>query len=93
MKRKASKVGSHIATVCAYVGFSTLFSLSGIAVARHWNSETLAVYMLIFGAISVWGLWRSVPLRKIGRKFFSPVKAKEKKSVRYKFGIRRKEKI
>ena len=63
------------------------------AVARHWNSETLAVYMLIFGTISVWGLWRSVPLRKIGRKFFSPVKAKEKKASRHKFRIRRKEKI
>lgn len=76
-KERASKAGSRIATVCAYVGFSALFSLSGIAVAMHWDSETLTVYMLLFSTVAVWGLWRSVPLRKIGRKFFAPVKTKK----------------
>lgn len=80
MGKRASKAGSRIATVCAYVGFSALFSLSGIAVAMHWNSETLTVYMLLFSTVAVWGLWRSVPLRKIGRKFFAPVKAKKVRS-------------
>lgn len=76
-KEKISRAGSRIATVCAYVGFSALFSLSGIAVAMHWDSETLTVYMLLFSTVAVWGLWRSVPLRKIGQKFFAPVKSKK----------------
>lgn len=80
MKKRASRAGSRIATVCAYVGFSALFSLSGIAVAMHWDSETLTVYMLLFSTVAVWGLWRSVPLRKIGRKFFAPVKTKKARS-------------
>lgn len=77
MKKKISKIGSRVATACAYIGFSVLFSLSGIAVAERWSSETLTLTVATTGAIAVWGLWRSVPLRKIGRKFFAPVKTKK----------------
>lgn len=87
-KEKVSRAGSRIATVCAYVGFSALFSLSGIAVAMHWDSETLTVYMLLFSTVAVWGLWRSVPLRKIGRKFFAPMKSRTELIFRKK-GVRK----
>jgi hypothetical protein len=72
-KEKISRAGSRIATVCAYVGFSALFSLSGIAVAMHWDSETLTLATFATGAVSVWGLWRSFPLRRLGRAFFAPI--------------------
>ena len=76
MKKRASKAGSRVATACAYIGFTVLFSLSGFAVAGHWDSRTLTLATFATGAVSVWGLWRSLPLRKMGRKFFAPMKSR-----------------
>lgn len=75
-KQRISKLGSRVATACAYIGFTVLFSLSGFAVAGHWDSRTLTVATFATGAVSVWGLWRSLPLRKMGRAFFAPVKSR-----------------
>lgn len=76
MKKKISKLGSRVATASAYIGFTVLFSLSGFAVAGHWDSRTLTLATLATGAVSVWGLWRSLPLRKMGRAFFAPMKSR-----------------
>lgn len=75
-KEKVSRAGSRIATACAYIGFTVLFSLSGFAVAGHWDSRTLTLATFATGAVSVWGLWRSFPLRKMGRAFFAPMKSR-----------------
>lgn len=75
-KQRISKLGSRVATACAYIGFTVLFSLSGFAVAGHWNSRTLTLATLATSAVSVWGLWRSLPLRKMGRAFFAPMKSR-----------------
>lgn len=76
MKKKISKLGSRVATASAYIGFTVLFSLSGFAVAGHWDSRTLTLVTFATGAVSVWGLWRSLPLRKMGRAFFAPMKSR-----------------
>ena len=76
MKKKISKLGSRVATASAYIGFPVLFSLSGFAVAGHWDSRTLTLATFATGAVSVWGLWRSLPLRKMGRAFFAPMKSR-----------------
>jgi len=76
MKKKISKLGSRVATASAYIGFTVLFSLSGFAVAGHWDSRTLTLATFATGAVSVWGLWRSLPLRKMGRAFFAPMKSR-----------------
>lgn len=76
MKKRANKAGSCVATACAYIGFTVLFSLSGFAVAGHWDSRTLTLATFATGAVSVWGLWRSLPLRKMGRAFFAPMKSR-----------------
>ena len=88
MKKRASKAGSRVATACAYIGFTVLFSLSGFAVAGHWDSRTMTIATFATGAVSVWGLWRSVPLRKIGRKFFAPMKRRTRIIFRIK-GVRK----
>lgn len=75
-KEKVSRAGSRIATACAYIGFTVLFSLSGFVVAGHWDSRTLTLATFATGAVSVWGLWRSFPLRKMGRAFFAPMKSR-----------------
>ncbi len=75
-KQRISKLGSRVATASAYIGFTVLFSLSGFAVAGHWDSRTLTLATFATGAVSVWGLWRSLPLRKMGRAFFAPMKSK-----------------
>lgn len=75
-KQRISKLGSRVATACAYIGFTVLFSLSGFAVAGHWDSRTLTLATFATGAVSVWGLWRSFPLRKMGRAFFAPMKSR-----------------
>lgn len=75
-KQRISKLGSRVATACAYIGFTVLFSLSGFAVAGHWDSRTLTLATFATGAVSVWGLWRSLPLRKMGRAFFAPMKSR-----------------
>lgn len=74
--KKISKLGSRVATASAYIGFTVLFSLSGFAVAGHWDSRTLTLATFATGAVSVWGLWRSLPLRKMGRAFFAPMKSR-----------------
>ena len=71
-KQRISKLGSRVATACAYIGFTVLFSLSGFAVAGHWDSRTMTIATFATSAVSVWGLWRSLPLRKMGRAFFAP---------------------
>lgn len=75
-KQRISKLGSRVATACAYIGFTVLFSLSGFAVAGHWDSRTMTIATFATGAVSVWGLWRSLPLRKMGRAFFAPMKSR-----------------
>ncbi len=88
MKKRASKAGSRVATACAYIGFTVLFSLSGFAVAGHWDSRTLTLTTLATGAVSVWGLWRSLPLRRLGRAFFAPMKSRTELIFRKK-GVRK----
>lgn len=75
-KQRISKLGSRVATASAYIGFTVLFSLSGFAVAGHWDSRTLTIATFATGAVSVWGLWRSFPLRRLGRAFFAPMKSR-----------------
>ena len=72
-KQRISKLGSRVATACAYIGFTVLFSLSGFAVVGHWDSRTMTIATLATGAVSVWGLWRSFPLRRLERAFFAPI--------------------
>ena len=72
-KQRISKLGSRVATACAYIGFTVLFSLSGFAVAGHWDSRTMTIATFATGAVSVWGLWRSLPLED-GTSIFRPEK-------------------
>lgn len=89
MKKKISKLGSCVATACAYIGFMALFSLSGFAVAGRWSSETLTAVTLATGAVSAWGLWRSLPLRRLGRAFFAPINKSRTGLLFRKKGVRK----